>query len=62
MFLCEAALGKTYTLGLFSGKYPAKGTDSTWVKPGIAGVMNHECIVYNPSQINLKYLAEFGGD
>jgi poly [ADP-ribose] polymerase 2/3/4 len=60
MFLCEAALGKTYKPTIFSNKtYPASGTDSTWVKPGIAGVINHECIVYDPAQINLKYLAEF---
>lgn len=62
MFLCEVALGKTYKPRSFSRKLPAKGTDSTWVEPGNAGVMNHECIVYDTAQINLRYLAEFGTD
>jgi poly [ADP-ribose] polymerase len=60
MFLCEVALGKTYKPRIFSNQYPAKNTDSTWVEPGRARVLNHECIVYDTSQINLKYLAEFG--
>ena len=60
MFLCEVALGKTYKPRVFNNKYPAKNTDSTWVEPGRSGVLNHECIVYDTSQINLKYLAEFG--
>lgn len=60
MFLCEVALGKTHRPRGFTGKFPARGTDSTWVEPGRAGVLNHECIVYDAAQINLKYLAEFG--
>jgi poly [ADP-ribose] polymerase len=60
MFLCEVALGRTYKPRVFNNKYPAKNTDSTWVEPGKSGVLNHECIVYDTSQINLKYLAEFG--
>jgi poly [ADP-ribose] polymerase 2/3/4 len=60
MFLCEVSLGKTYKPRSFSNKLPAKGTDSTWVEAGTIGVMNHECIVYDTSQINLRYLAEFG--
>lgn len=60
MFLCEAALGKMYKPNVFSSKYPKNGTDSTWVEAGTANVLNHECIVYDTAQINLKYLAEFG--
>lgn len=62
MFLCQAALGKTYKPSSFGSGFPAKGTDSTWVEAGTAGVLNHECIVYDTAQINLKYLAEFGAN
>lgn len=60
MFLCEAALGKTHKPKSSGSNFPAKGTDSTWVEAGTAGVMNHEAIVYNAAQINLKFLCEFG--
>jgi poly [ADP-ribose] polymerase 2/3/4 len=60
MFLCEVALGKTHKPRTFSGGYPVRGSNSTWVEPGQGGVLNHECIVYDTSQINLKYLVEFG--
>lgn len=60
MFLCSAALGKTYKPRSSGSNFPAAGTDSTWVEAGSAGVMNHECIVYRPEQINLRYLCEFG--
>jgi poly [ADP-ribose] polymerase len=59
MFLCEVALGKMHKPGLLRGSFPARGTNSTWVEPG-HGVLNHECIVYETSQVNLRYLAEFG--
>lgn len=60
MFLCEAALGKTGKPSSYSGQFPIRGTDSTWVEPGTAGVINHECVVYRAAQINLRYLCEFG--
>jgi poly [ADP-ribose] polymerase len=60
MFLTEVALGKCHKPGSRSASFPARGTNSTWVEAGKCGVMNHECIVYEASQINLKYLAEFG--
>lgn len=60
MFLCEVALGKTCKPSTFSYKFPKRGTDSTWVEPNTSGVLNHECIVYDIAQINLKYLVEFG--
>lgn len=60
MFLCEAALGKIHKPKSYGNSFPAKGTDSTWVEAGTSGVMNHECVVYDTAQINLRYLAEFG--
>lgn len=60
MFLCEVALGKVHKPRNFSATFPKRGTDSTWVEPNSSGVLNHECIVYDPAQVNLKYLAEFG--
>jgi len=60
MFLCDVTLGKVYKPRAFSNSYPARGTDSTWVEPGSGGVLNHECIVYDTSQVNLRYLVEFG--
>lgn len=59
MFLCEVALGRMYKPKSLGGPYPARNTDSTWVEPGRSGVVNHECIVYDTSQVNLRYLAEF---
>lgn len=59
MFLCDVAIGKTYKPHSLNNKLPAKNTNSTWVDAGTAGVLNHECIVYDTSQINLRYLAEF---
>lgn len=60
MFLCDVALGKMHKPKSYGGSFPARGTTSTWVEPGQGGVQNHECIVYDTSQINLRYLAEFG--
>ena len=60
MFLCDVALGKVNKPKTFGGGYPARGSNTTWVEPGQGGVLNHECIVYDTSQINLRYLAEFG--
>jgi poly [ADP-ribose] polymerase 2/3/4 len=60
MFLCEVALGKMYEPTSRAVSFPKTGTNSTWVDAGKCGVMNHECIVYDTAQINLKYLCEFG--
>ncbi len=60
MFLCEVALGKTYNPKRSGESLPKAGTNSSWVEAGTAGVMNHESIVYDLAQINLKYLCEFG--
>lgn len=60
MFLCEVSLGRVHKPSAFGGGFPARGTNSTWVEPGASGVLNHECIVYDTSQVNLRYLVEFG--
>ncbi len=62
MFLTEVALGKTNKPKTKNGSFPKAGTNSTWVEAGNCGVMNHECIVYETAQINLKYLCEFGAE
>lgn len=60
MFLCEAALGVTHQPRTSGGSLPVRATDSTWVEPNTAGVINQECIVYETAQMNLRYLCEFG--
>ena len=60
MFLTEVALGKMSEPKMRTGSFPKAGTHSTWVNAGSCGVMNHECIVYDTKQINLRYLCEFG--
>lgn len=60
MFLTEVAFGKMHTPKTRTGGFPKAGTNSTWVEAGTCGVMNHEAIVYNEQQINLRYLCEFG--
>lgn len=59
MFLTEVALGKQSEPKNRTGSFPRKGTDSTWVQAGTCGVLNHEAIVYQTEQVNLKYLCEF---
>lgn len=60
MFLTEVALGKMEKPKIRNGNFPRPKSNSTWVEPGTCGVMNHEAIVYQTNQINLKYLCEFG--
>ena len=60
MFLTEVALGKMDEPKNRTGIFPRRGCDSTWVEAGTCGVLNHEAIVYDTKQINLKYLCEFG--
>lgn len=62
MFLLDMAMGKPYLPNrnnYMRVKYPVPGYDSTWAKSG-SGVMNDERIVYQTSQVNIKYLIEFG--
>lgn len=60
MFIANVAMGKPYTPNgsSYSFKFPGNPYNSTWAKAGISGVINDECIVYNLSQCNLKYLLE----
>ncbi|MDQ4119842.1 MAG: WGR domain-containing protein [Acidobacteriota bacterium] len=59
MFLCAAALGKTYKPKSSFSSQPPDGFDSAWIEAGTANVLNHECVVYDTAQFNLKYLCEF---
>ncbi|MBD2577756.1 WGR domain-containing protein [Oscillatoria sp. FACHB-1406] len=59
MLLCEFAMGKTFHLQKPKRSYPLPGFDSTYVRPGMANVINQESIVYDAAQVNIKYLCEF---
>ena len=62
MFLLDMAMGKMYKpvrRSYMSTRYPVKGYDSTFAEAG-SGVMNNEMIAYRTSQVQLKYLVEFG--
>lgn len=59
MLLCEFAMGNEYHPHSWNHNFPVKGYDSTYIKPGMAGVINQESIVYRSEQVNLKYLCEF---
>ena len=63
MFLVDMVMGKPFIpnqtkWGYSSQRYPVPGYDSTWLKPG-CGVINDERIVYDVSQVNIKFLVEF---
>lgn len=63
VFLCDMALGKSYTPASGSESLPKPGYDSVWAKKGVtkmgySTLQNDEVIVYNPSQCNPKYLVE----
>ncbi len=59
MFLCEVAMGVSYTPPGPSQALPKPGTDSTFAIGGKSGVANNEMIVYNTNQINPTFLIEF---
>ncbi|NEO83498.1 MAG: WGR domain-containing protein [Spirulina sp. SIO3F2] len=59
MLLCDFALGKSYRPKTWSRSFPVPGYDSTVVEPGDANVMNQESIVYQVSQVSIRYLCEF---
>lgn len=58
VFLIDMAMGKMYCPSNAYESFPVRGYDSTYVKPNTCGVKNNECIVYDTSQVNLKYLVE----
>ena len=62
MFLCDVAMGKTYTPKLWSPgeALPKAGTDSTFARGALSGVANNEMIVYRTEQILPRFLVEFG--
>lgn len=59
MFLVDFAMGKVYYPDGSYVSYPPRGYDSTFAKAGRSGVYNNEMIVYDTSQVRLKYLLEF---
>jgi len=60
MFLCDVAMGRSYTPLLRAAQnLPKPGTDSTFAKAGISGVVNNEMIVYRTCQVNPTFLVEF---
>lgn len=60
MFLADVRMGKYHVpRGSHDGPFPHKGYDSTWAQASKSGVMNHEMIVYEKNQVNLKFLIEF---
>lgn len=58
VFLLDFAMGKHFTPNSPVRTTPPSGYNSYWAKPNISGVMNHEMIVPNTYQANLKYLIE----
>lgn len=59
MFILDMAMGKYHLASGGWGRYPVRGTDSTWAKGGRSGVINDEMIVYRLDQCNLTHLVEF---
>ena len=60
MFLCDVALGRSYTPRSWQETFPHPGSDSTFARAGVSGVLNNEMVVYDTSQVNPRYLVEFG--
>jgi poly [ADP-ribose] polymerase len=60
MFLCDVALGRCYTPRSWQEAFPRPGSDSTFARAGVSGVMNNEMVVYDTAQVNPRYLVEFG--
>ena len=60
MFLCDVAMGKSYTPSGPSSSLPMPGYDSTFAVGGKSSVANNEMIVYNTHQIDPRFLIEFG--
>lgn len=71
MFLTETAMGSEYrpTGSAYDSSIPRRARteknksgrpyDSINVNPGTGGVRNHEAVVWDPMQVNLRWLVEF---
>jgi Poly(ADP-ribose) polymerase catalytic domain/WGR domain len=60
MFACDVAVGNSHIPNSPTGfSKPPNNNHSVWAKPKISQVENDEIIVYNDSQIAIKYLLEF---
>jgi poly [ADP-ribose] polymerase len=60
MFLADVALGRAYVPRSHTESLPRPGYDSTFARAGESGVLNNEMVVYQTSQVNLRFLVEFG--
>jgi poly [ADP-ribose] polymerase len=59
MFLADVAMGNYYVPRSSTGSPPPAGYDSYFAQPGVSNIANNEMIVFDNSQIKLKYLIEF---
>jgi poly [ADP-ribose] polymerase len=59
MFVCDVALGRSYTPRTWQEPFPHPGFDSTFARAGVSGVMNNEMVVYDTARVNPRYLVEF---
>lgn len=59
LFVCDFAMGKEYfAKSSFGSRGVPSGYDSCQALPQNTGLYNHEAIVYNNHQVNIKYLIE----
>ena len=60
MLLCDVAMGRSHTPKTSgNGDRRKEGYDSCFAKAGVSSVLNNEMIVYDTSQVQLRYLCEF---
>lgn len=60
MFIADVAMGNPYVPNGPTRKNPPSGYDSYLAKANVSGVLNNEMIVFRTSQVNLRWLIEFG--
>ena len=58
MFLCDTVCGNMYIPSCRVTQLP-QGYHSIFARGGTSGVLNNEFVVFNSSQIYLRYLVEF---
>ncbi len=59
MFLADVAMGNYYVPAGPTQRRPPSGYHSYFAKAGKSGVINNEMVVFDPYQVNLKFLVEF---
>jgi len=60
MFMADVSMGKYYVPSGPRSCLPPAGYDSYFAQGRKSGVQNNEMIVFKTSQVNLRYLVEFG--